>query len=73
MFTSTAPSDPQNEEDKKLVAVCKRLLANLKEGFCSLTYQHHNDKLHFEDVEISGKGRTKKSWSLCKNCTASYT
>lgn len=67
LFTSTTSSDPQNEEDKKLVEVCRRLLANLFDGNCSLTFQHRNNKLHFDEVEISGKGRTKKKYlSPCK-------
>lgn len=63
LFTSTAPSDPQTEEDKKLVAVCNHLLDGLQDGNCTLTYHHVGNKLRFQEVEISGKGRTKKS--LC--------
>lgn len=63
LFTSTAPSDPQNEVDKKLAAVCKHLLVGLQDGNCTLTVHGLDNKLHFEEVEISGKGRTKKS--LC--------
>lgn len=63
LFTSTAPSDPQTVEDKKLAAVCTRLLDHLKDSKCTLMYYHVGNKLRFQEVEISGKGRTKKS--LC--------
>lgn len=63
LFTSAAPSDPQTEEDKELAAVCNHLLDGMQDGICSVTFYHVGNRLHFQEVEISGKGRTKKS--LC--------
>lgn len=48
--------DPQSEDNKTLVAICKRLLANMHDGKCRMTYHHINDKLQFDTVEINAKG-----------------
>lgn len=47
----------QNKEEKEFVEVCKRLMANLIDGECDLTWQQHNNKVQFERVTINGKGR----------------
>lgn len=60
LFTNATSCVPQTEEDNTLVEICKRLLANMHDGKCSMTYQHSDGKLHFDTVEINGKGRTKK-------------
>ncbi|KAG7234505.1 hypothetical protein INR49_004520 [Caranx melampygus] len=42
-----------------MVEVCKRLVANLQDGNCILTWtQDDNDKVHFDSVEINGKVKT---------------
>nr|XP_020490471.2 LOW QUALITY PROTEIN: podocalyxin [Labrus bergylta] len=48
------------EEDKKhdLVEVCKRLMVNMQDGNCTLTWRHH-DRVQFDVVEINGKVKTK--------------
>lgn len=46
----------QKEEEKDLVEVCRRLMVNLQDGNCTLTWQHRNGKIHFDCVEINGKG-----------------
>ncbi|XP_061770093.1 podocalyxin [Nerophis ophidion] len=48
----------QEEEDKDLMEVCRRLMAHLKEGNCTLTWRHHQGKLIFDCVEINGKVKT---------------
>lgn len=48
----------QKEDKKDLVEVCRRLMVNLQDGNCTLTYQHHNGKILFDCVEINGKGKT---------------
>lgn len=61
-------SDPQTEEDKTLVEICRRLLANMRDGKCTMTYEHRDGKLDFDMVEINGKGSTiKKSLSRHKS------
>lgn len=60
LFTSAAPSDPQTEEDRKLTAVCNHLLDGLQDANCSVKFYHVGNRLRFQEVEISGKGRTKK-------------
>lgn len=47
----------QKEEEKELAEVCRRLMANMQEGNCTLSWQQHNGKIHFDCVEINGKGR----------------
>ncbi|XP_072769230.1 podocalyxin [Nerophis lumbriciformis] len=51
-------SGHQEEEDKDLMEVCRRLMAHLKEGNCTLTWRHHQGKLLFDCVEINGKVKT---------------
>ncbi|XP_019721688.1 podocalyxin isoform X2 [Hippocampus comes] len=67
--TKTAPAYPkkfsyslnngqEKEEEKDLVEVCRRLMGNLKDGNCTLTWRHHKGKLVFDCVEINGKVKT---------------
>ncbi|XP_061617257.1 podocalyxin isoform X2 [Phyllopteryx taeniolatus] len=46
------------EEEKDLVEVCRRLMGNLKDGNCTLTWRHHKGKLLFDCVEINGRVKT---------------
>ncbi|XP_061523519.1 podocalyxin [Phycodurus eques] len=48
----------KEEEEKDLVEVCRRLMGNLKDGNCTLTWRHHKGKLLFDCVEINGKVKT---------------
>ncbi|TKS91029.1 Podocalyxin Podocalyxin-like protein 1 [Collichthys lucidus] len=48
----------ESEEEKELVQVCKRLMMNLQDGNCSLSWRHQNGKIHFDSVEINGKVKT---------------
>ncbi|XP_044042973.1 podocalyxin [Siniperca chuatsi] len=67
--TTTAAAQPKTflyslnngdtkEEEKDLVEVCRRLIANLQDGNCSLTWRHNNGKIQFDYVEINGKVKT---------------
>lgn len=47
----------QNKEEQDLVEVCRRLMANMHDGNCTLVWQQRNDKIHFDYVEINGKGK----------------
>ncbi|XP_068573177.1 podocalyxin [Cebidichthys violaceus] len=48
----------EKEEEKDLVELCRRLMVNLQDGNCTLTWQHHNGKIQFDCVEINGKVKT---------------
>lgn len=40
-----------------MVEVCKRLMANMDDGNCTLVWQQRNGKIHFDSVEVNGKGK----------------
>lgn len=50
----------QKEEEKDLVEVCRRLMANMHDGNCTLVWQQRNGKVHFDNVEVIGKGKAVK-------------
>lgn len=50
----------QNKEEKDLAEVCRRLMANMDDGNCTLVWQQRNGKIHFERVEINGNGEAFK-------------
>lgn len=60
MFTDVS-CHLQKEEEKELAEVCSRFMANMDDGNCTLKWWHHNGKMHFDDVEISGKGKASSS------------
>lgn len=47
-------------QDKDLVEVCRRLMANMQDGNCTLVWQQRDGKVHFDRVEINGKGKNLK-------------
>lgn len=51
----------QVKEEKDLAEVCKRLMVNMLDGECSLTWQLRDDKLQFDSVEIHGLGEVASS------------
>lgn len=57
MFTDMALCLQKEEEEKELVKVCIHLMANMDDGNCTLVWQQHNGKVHFDCVEINGKGK----------------
>ncbi|XP_026218850.1 podocalyxin [Anabas testudineus] len=57
-FHYSLKSSYENKEEKEFVEVCKRLMANLIDGECDLTWQQHNNKVQFERVTINGKVKT---------------
>lgn len=61
----------QKEEEKDLVEVCRRLMANLNDGNCTLVWQQQNGKIHFDCVEINGKGTALKKQNL-KNSDSAH-
>lgn len=58
----------QKEEEKDLVEVCRRLMANLHDGNCTLVWQHRNGKIQFDCVEINGKGKAPSSLQKSAIC-----
>lgn len=52
----------QGKEEKDLVEVCRRLMVNMHDGDCTLTWQLHDGKIQFDCVEIKGKGEAASSW-----------
>ncbi|XP_061124100.1 podocalyxin [Syngnathus typhle] len=57
-FSYSLNNGQEKEEEKDLVEVCKRLMGNLRDGNCTLTWRHHKGKLMFDCVEINGKVKT---------------
>ncbi|XP_049617126.1 podocalyxin [Syngnathus scovelli] len=57
-FSYSLNNGQEKEEEKDLVEVCKRLMGNLRDGNCTLTWRHHKGKLVFDCVEINGKVKT---------------
>ena len=58
----------QKHEEKDLVEVCKRLMVNLIDGNCTLSWKSHNNKRLLFDVEISGKGKATSSYEKIHIC-----
>lgn len=48
----------EEEEEKELMGVCERLMKNMHDGNCILVWQEHKGKIHFDRVEINGKGKS---------------
>ncbi|XP_077565833.1 podocalyxin [Stigmatopora nigra] len=57
-FTYSLNKGHEKEEEKDLVEVCKRLMGNLKDGNCTLTWSRYKGKLIFDCVEINGRVKT---------------
>lgn len=58
VYTDVSSLCFQNEGDKVFVEVCKRLMANLQDGQCNLTFhEEKNGKVQFESVVIDGTGK----------------
>ncbi|XP_077449517.1 podocalyxin [Stigmatopora argus] len=57
-FSYSLNKGHEKEEEKELVEVCKRLMGNLKDGNCTLTWSRHKGKLIFDCVEINGRVKT---------------
>ncbi|XP_040006086.1 podocalyxin [Xiphias gladius] len=58
MLQYSLNSRHEKEKDKELVEVCRRLMANLQDGNCTLTWRQHKGKVQFDYVEINGKVKT---------------
>ncbi|XP_060886192.1 podocalyxin [Labrus mixtus] len=57
-FVYSLNTGQEKDEKHELVEVCKRLMVNLQDGNCTLTWRHHNDRVQFDCVEINGKVKT---------------
>ncbi|KAM6961516.1 podocalyxin [Tautogolabrus adspersus] len=57
-FVYSLNTGQEKDEKHEMVEVCKRLMVNLQDGNCTLTWRHHNDKVQFDCVEINGKVKT---------------
>ncbi|CAB1445417.1 unnamed protein product [Pleuronectes platessa] len=58
IFLYSLNSRPEKEKDKELVEMCKRLMANMQDGNCTLIWRHKNGKIQFDCMEINGKVKT---------------
>lgn len=58
IFQYSLNSRQEKDEDKDLVEVCKRLMANFQDGNCTLILGHKNGNVQFDCVEINGKVKT---------------
>ncbi|KAK1906843.1 Podocalyxin [Dissostichus eleginoides] len=58
LFLTVFAKQRTRDEEKELVEVCKRLMVNLVDGNCTLSWQHNNNRLLFDYVEINGKVKT---------------
>ncbi|KAM7377862.1 hypothetical protein PAMA_012994 [Pampus argenteus] len=57
-FLYSLNNGQEKGEEKHLVELCRRLMGNLQDGNCSLTWREHNHKVQFDNVEINGKVKT---------------
>ncbi|XP_069569231.1 podocalyxin [Brachyistius frenatus] len=57
-FVYSLLSEQETKEEKNLAEVCKMLMPKWQNGTCTLTWQHHNGKVQFDDVEINAKVKT---------------
>ncbi|KAM7366832.1 hypothetical protein PAMP_014776 [Pampus punctatissimus] len=57
-FLYSLNNGQEKGEEKHLVELCRRLMGNLQDGNCSLTWREHNNKVQFDHVEINGKVKT---------------
>lgn len=82
--TSTTAAQPQTfsfslnkgteaTENKALVGVCQRLMVNLNEGTCSMTFQNHSGTLKFVSVDIKGTVSTSQASQYYEEITKSPT
>lgn len=55
----------QDKEEKDLVEVCRRLMVNMHDGDCTLTWQLRDGKIQFDCVKINGKGEVASSCARC--------
>ncbi|XP_060950272.1 podocalyxin [Limanda limanda] len=58
IFLYSLNSKPEKEKNKDLVEMCKRLMANLQDGNCTLIWRHKNGKVLIDCMEINGKVKT---------------
>ncbi|XP_075932139.1 podocalyxin isoform X2 [Anarhichas minor] len=61
------------EEEKDLVELCRRLMVNLQDGNCTLTWQHHNGKIQVDCVEINGQVKTSTMKKIYEEITKKPT
>ncbi|XP_051248527.1 podocalyxin isoform X2 [Dicentrarchus labrax] len=62
-----------NTKEKDLVEVCRRLMANMQEGNCTLIWYHHNGQQKFEYVAINGKVKTNLATMYYEDITKKPT
>ncbi|XP_070785490.1 podocalyxin [Enoplosus armatus] len=72
-FSYSLNNGHEKEEEKDLVEVCRRLMANLQDGNCTLTWRHHNGKIQFDCVEINGKVKTSLATQYYEEITKKPT
>ncbi|XP_077399466.1 podocalyxin [Vanacampus margaritifer] len=72
-FSYSLNNGQEKEEEKDLVEVCRRLMGNLKDGNCTLTWRHHKGKLLFDCVEINGKVKTALATQYYEEITKKAT
>ncbi|XP_062238689.1 podocalyxin [Platichthys flesus] len=58
IFLYSLNSRPEKEKDNELVEMCKRLMANMQDGNCTLIWRHKNGKVQIDCMEINGKVKT---------------
>lgn len=63
----------EDKDKKDLVEVCRRLMVNLQDGNCTLTWQHLNGKVQFDCVEINGKVKTSLATQYYEEITKKPT
>ncbi|XP_035535156.1 podocalyxin [Morone saxatilis] len=60
-------------EEKDMVEVCRRLMANMEEGNCTLTWHPHNGQTKFDYVAINGKVKTNLATKVYEDITKKPT
>ncbi|XP_033465918.1 podocalyxin isoform X1 [Epinephelus lanceolatus] len=63
----------QEEDEKDLVEVCRRLMVTLQDGNCTLMWRHHNGQIQFDRVELNGKVKTSLATQYYEEITKKPT
>lgn len=72
-FIYSLLSEQETKEEEDLAKVCRLLMPNWLNGTCTLTWRHHNGKMHFDLVEINGKVRTSQAVQYYEEITKKPT
>lgn len=72
MFSYSLKAGPEDQAEKEMVEVCKKLMVNMEDGNCTLMWKH-GGKISFDKVEISGKVKNNVATQYLEEITKKPT